>query len=174
MKSRSQSGFTLIELMITTAISAVLLLAVSSVFMVTLLGNARASIKQQISDEGKYALEQMKFILRNSVALSDSQDCLADQPTFSIVNQDSSEVQFSLATQALHIQRKEASDENFPNTGTSTALTSTAVVASNLQFSCEVLPATGQKNITVSFILAKTQDSVNLSETFSSIVQLRN
>lgn len=62
----SQPGFTLIELLVVAALTVLIMLTVTSMFMTFLITSQKASIEQRVKSEGESALSQMEFILRNS------------------------------------------------------------------------------------------------------------
>ncbi len=69
MSLQHQAGFSLIELMIVVSITVMLMLAASTIFMTFLVGNTRTTSNQLIKQEGQYAINQMEFLLRNSLEL---------------------------------------------------------------------------------------------------------
>ncbi len=71
--SQLQAGFTLIEMLVVVSLTVLLMIAASSLFMTSLIGNTKTTLEQLVKSEGEYALNQMEFLIRNSVALVDNQ-----------------------------------------------------------------------------------------------------
>lgn len=170
---KSQRGFTLIELMIVTALMVILSLTVSAMFMTFLITNARTNTKNTLKVEGSYALSQMEFLLRNSYQLvqnSDSQVCQSSMDRIRLESIDGGQTEFYLET-----------SEDPPRIASNSGvyLTSDAVMVENLQFSCTE-SYSGVRSVTIDFDLTKIVPSVTNNtneesrEHFSSVVSLRN
>jgi Tfp pilus assembly protein FimT len=67
---RSESaGFTLVELLVVTSLSVLLMLTATSVFITFMMSDARTQSIGQITEEGDYAMSQMEFLFRNAVEI---------------------------------------------------------------------------------------------------------
>ncbi len=76
-----KNGFTLIELMIVVTLTVILMLTASVLFMTFLISNNRVNSSQLIKQEGRHALQQMEFLLRNAIEIvpnSLGQECELD------------------------------------------------------------------------------------------------
>lgn len=168
-----QQGFTLIELMIVTALMVILSLTVSSMFMTFLITNARTNTKNTLKVEGSYALSQMEFLLRNSYQLvpnSDAQVCQSAMDRIRLESLDGGLTEFYLET---------AEDPARIASNSGVFLTSDAVMVQNLQFSCTE-STSGIRSVSIDFDLTKIVPSVTndsneeSTQHFSSVVSLRN
>ncbi len=91
MVNQQQTGFSLIELMIVVSLTVMLMLAASTIFLTFLVGNTRTNSSQLIKQEGQYALNQIEFLLRNSLELVPNglgQECQNDMPEISFKSLD--------------------------------------------------------------------------------------
>ena len=68
----AQAGFTLIEILVVSGLSIMLLLTISAMFMTFLVGNSSTNIRKTLNTEGNYALSQVAFILRNAIEVNTS------------------------------------------------------------------------------------------------------
>lgn len=64
LQSSKKAGFTLVELLVTTAITSIILLSASTILMTFFLSNSRTTIRRQIKSEGNRALGRIEFIAR--------------------------------------------------------------------------------------------------------------
>lgn len=80
MINQQGAGFSLIELLIVVSLTVMLMLAASTIFLTFLVGNTRISSDQIIKQEGQYALNQMEFLLRNSLELLPNNNGYKCQP----------------------------------------------------------------------------------------------
>ncbi|MEX2090985.1 MAG: prepilin-type N-terminal cleavage/methylation domain-containing protein [Candidatus Paceibacterota bacterium] len=75
---KSQSGFTIMEVLVTSAVFSIIALTVASIFVQTLALQRRASAAQKIQDNALFVLESMSRDIRVSlVADQESPDCTA-------------------------------------------------------------------------------------------------
>ena len=85
--SPKNSGFSLIELMVVMAISSLILITVSTLFITVLSTDGRTSLRRSLKAEGTQALNQMTFLLRNAKPI-DYDNCLnlqdEDEATFTL------------------------------------------------------------------------------------------
>jgi prepilin-type N-terminal cleavage/methylation domain-containing protein len=60
------SGFTLIEVLVVSGITVLLLLATTSLFVSFIIGNAKTNLRHRLKGVGDNAVERMEFLLRNA------------------------------------------------------------------------------------------------------------
>ena len=159
------AGFTLVELLITTALATFLVLTITSLFMTFLLSNSSSNTKKTIREEGTAALRGMEFLLKNSLYLS-SASCTTNMDSISLISIDRQETELTTIT--------ENSTTKIASNGA--ALTSSAVAVDNLHFDCS--ETNNQYRISIEFDLIKTvptlSENKEITETFRSTVTLRN
>lgn len=161
-----QSGFTLIELVVTVGLLSLLMITVSAMFMTTLNSNLRTQVRQQIKDEGAFILERFEFMLRNASTLSASQTCEANLSQISFVNPDGNQTTFSLDNNRI-------ASVSAVTGGNSTTypLHNASTVASGLNFDCGRNPS-GEYYVDISFNLENSDTQIE--ESFQHLVLMRN
>ena len=178
--TNNHAGFTLIELLIVTTISALLLLTVSSVLMTFMLSNNKSGSRQKVVSEGKFALSQMEFLLRNSIKLVpniNNQTCEANMDSIAFSSIDGQ------YTELLSTIDSAASEESGGDGVTKIAsmaglvnpyfLTSDAVtIDSGPSFNC--VEEGNNKYVEITFTLSKNPSNNFVPETFNSRINLRN
>ena len=81
-KSKKESGFTIIEVLVTSVIFSIIAMAVSAIFVETLSLQRRASASQKIQDNAIFVLESMSRDIRVSViANQESPNCIVSTLT---------------------------------------------------------------------------------------------
>ncbi len=150
-KPTQTAGFTLIELLVAAAITVVLMLAVSSMFITSINTATKTHARQVVKSEGAYVVNQISFFLRNSISLD---SCSANSIT--VTNSDGGSTVFRINGSSI------ASGSGL--------MTSSSVSASGLTFTCNTSSTTGEKYVMVDFTLTKG----DISEPFSSVILLRN
>ncbi len=165
MHQKKKNGFTLLELLVATTLSAVLLLAVSSVFMTFLMSSARTTIRRQVHSEGNEIRNRIEFLLRNSKVVTST--CTGGNIVpIVFTTLDGNVVEIGTdGVDSLYTKL---------GTGTATDLTTAETKASGVKFVCSEDITTKIRVVTIQFTLTKTSDGVSASETFQSIVELRN
>lgn len=158
-----QTGFTLVELLITTSLTVLLMLTITTMFMTFLIGNSKTNIRQTVKEEGLHALSQMEFIIRNARNYDASfQACTTNRSTIRVVGLDGGLTIYS------NTGGKIASN--------SARLTSDAVTLSGLNFDCS--GDTGNRQVKITFTLTKAAPTLgadsDIVESFESIVNMRN
>lgn len=163
LKKSWQSGFTLIELLVVTSLLVFLLISISALFMTFMLSASRLNTRNTVKAEGRHALNQMEFMLRNALEIStngNGQVCSTGMNRIALLSSDGFITEFSA------LDGKIASN--------SAKLTSESVqIVSGPTFDCEY-GATGDGYVRITFELRKTIPDSVISERFSSIVSLRN
>ena len=171
---KSNSGFTLIEILAATSILVMLMLAATSMLMTTVLSQARGSIRAQVKGEGSAIMQRIAYNLRNASEITSA--CTgADSSTISYKNIGSEIIYtFKEVSGTITLEDDSGSDPIVLHTG--------VVVPSELNLNCENDVGTGSKFITIGFKLTTNQEedfkregSTNtIYEEFTSSVQLRN
>jgi prepilin-type N-terminal cleavage/methylation domain-containing protein len=95
----SQTGFTLVELLIVVSLAVLLMLAASSIFMTFLLGGAKTNIEQNIKSEGEFAMSRMELMLRNAKKLTSA--CEEGMANISFESFDNLETTFEVADEKI-------------------------------------------------------------------------
>lgn len=75
----SRSGFTLIEVLVITGITVILLLSASAIFMTFLLNQSLVTQKQKIKIDGDNALKQITQVLREARTIENCAQVEADE-----------------------------------------------------------------------------------------------
>ncbi len=158
-----QAGFTLVELLITTSLTVLLMLTITTMFMTFLVGNSKTNIRKSVKEEGLHALNQMEFIIRNARYYDETFfPCAPNQSTIRIIGLDNGVTVYS--TQAGKIASNSA------------RLTSDAVTLTSLAFDCS--GDVGNRQIKIRFTLDKDAPTLNtdsnISESFEATVNMRN
>ncbi len=177
----NQRGFTLVELLVVISLTVVIMLSVTSMFLIFLVGNAKNSSVQVVKSEGEYTLNQMSFMLRNAVRLEDNGTgtaCAAQMNTLKLKSIDANSTIFSITP--------DPSDPNNNRIASNSAqfLTSpTVTVIPNADgqplFSCQQSADGSRKYVTITFTLRKGTVGVDetrdiVEQRFQSGVALRN
>ena len=63
---KTQAGFTLLEFLVVTSISVVLLATVSAFFMTFIVGSTKSAFEQKAKLEGERAMDRMTHLIRNA------------------------------------------------------------------------------------------------------------
>lgn len=158
-----QTGFTLVELLITTALTVLLMLTITTMFMTFLIGNSKTNIRKTVKEEGLHALNQMEFIIRNARNYDASfQTCTSGLSTIRVVGLDGGLTTYS--------------DTGGKIASNSSRLTSDAVTLSGLNFDCS--GDVGNRQVKITFMLTKAAPTLsadsNISESFESTINMRN
>lgn len=67
---KSQKGFTLVELLAVMAITATLLVVVSAIFIQIVQSNVRATVSNDIRENGQFMMEQLVRAIRNAESIN--------------------------------------------------------------------------------------------------------
>lgn len=165
LPNTNQTGFTLVELLITTSLTVMLMLTITTMFMTFLIGNSKTNIRKNIKEEGLTALSQMEFIMKNAYYVSSA--CPSSGPTIDITSLDGGTTTYS-----------EVEDNGiYKIASNSSILTSSAVdTQQSLNFVCT--GDTGNRQVIISFDLYKNAPTLGetseISENFETIVNMRN
>ncbi len=88
-------AFTLLELLVTTSVTALLMLGVSSLFIAFLGSAHKSKISQTLREEGQAAMQQMTRQLRSAKGID--LDCVSSDPqnSLSFINEFGEQITFS-------------------------------------------------------------------------------
>lgn len=177
MPKQSQSGYTLVELLVVTALLGMILMGVSTLFMQSLFASARNNQRQELRAEGQYAMDLMTTLIRSAKQVM---PCGADPNNteysniLTVVGADGGTTTFSLESAATG--NTQIASVSAVQNG---RLTSDAVDISSPNsydlFSCAT-NVSQQPYVTIRFI-ASQQNSISpdpLEQSFRQTVLLRN
>lgn len=170
----ANQGFTLVELVVSMGLATMLLLTVSAMFMTFLVSGAKTNLKKAVISEGGRVLNQMEFMLRNSLQLVPNTSgitCAADMDSIAFQSYDGWITQFQTVNGKIASRSADPSD---PTSFTDRSLMSDTVELSQpLQFDCSTNSTSA--SVTINFSIQKTNtDNDNSEEDFATTVQLRN
>jgi prepilin-type N-terminal cleavage/methylation domain-containing protein len=177
-----QTGFTLIEVLVVTSLTVMIMLTASALFMTFLISGAKTANLQLIKQEGDHAMNQMAFLLRNAIALHPNaavppQTCASNMTQIVLESLDGGITTLGSANDttdndATKLASSSATQSQF--------LTSSAVqIVEGPTFDCtDVADGTGSY-VTISFKLRKGTPNLDqardiVEETFTTGVSLRN
>lgn len=158
-----RKAFTLIELMVTFALLAVMMTSVGLLLTASLRAAKKGLLTAQAKTEGQYAVDVMGNMLRYAVAKS---DCTGNSVTFTPRNGDTLQTIFACGSDNIASKSAEAS----PRTSN---LTSSKVKVSGCSIECSL------NSVTIKFNIQQAGTSDLTSETVSTIhfdtnITLRN
>lgn len=172
--NQNSRGFTLIELLIVISLTVILMLSASVLFMTFLISNSKINSAQLVKQEGRYALQQMEFLLRNALEILPnglSQECETDMSEIVFYSLDG-------GTTSLGIEDDGGVNKIASNSGI--YLTSDAVtITDGPTFSCVQDSDESHPHISITFTLRKgtpglDRDRDIVEETFSTSTTLRS
>lgn len=172
--TRKPNGFTLLELLVATSLTIILLLGVSSVFMTFMLGEARTNVRRQVQSEGAEIISRMEFLLRNSRALTSCSS--GSSISFTTMDGDGTNTVVITHSYPNVKYRLDKVDPNTgaPISGAEETINPSDTVIENLSFQCSQDATTQKRVVVISFQAKKTKSGVEAKEIFKSYVQLRN
>lgn len=172
--SHQKAGFTLIELIIVVALTVIMLLTASALFMTFLISGAKVNSSQLVKYEGNYALTQIEFLLRNAIELvpnSLGNECEADMNEIKIRSIDGGET-------TIVVEDDGGVDKIASNSGI--YLTSAAVeIVDDITFDCSQNNDQSHPHINVYFTLRKGTPGIDqardiVEETFTASTTIRS
>ncbi|MFZ5376728.1 MAG: hypothetical protein ACOZAN_03630 [Patescibacteria group bacterium] len=131
IKTANQAGFTVIELLIVTLLSVMLMMAVSTVFMTFMLNSAKLSIEQSIKAEGSHTVDQIATILRNARTI---ESCTTDMVSVVVRDVDDQQLQI-YTTPSLNGEHRIAVRNLTTNT-TKNFTSADNTITPSLRFNC--------------------------------------
>lgn len=158
-----KAGFTLVELLVVSGITGLLLLTVSTMFMTVLVGRAQSSLREQVHTEGNEIIGRIEFIVRNSVSV---ENCGVPGSVFSTISGDKVFFEIPGGTTDLVMDVNAGSDRD--------VLNSASMKVTSFTLSCEEVASSNKKSVKLNFVLQHAETETTISETFTTWVQLRN
>lgn len=161
-------AFTLLELLITTSITALLMLAISSLLITFLASAYKSRLSQSLREAGNQAMNQMLEMLRNANEISSpcqSQEYLSE---ISLIN-----------TDGLSTTFREENDRIASVSGQQTFYLTQSPVAQDvdylrdLRFNCSLTPS-GKKYLSVSFTLQRGQTNSPMNNPRSAFLDFHS
>lgn len=174
-----QQGFTLIEMVVSIAIIAVVGVALTQVFIATIRTNTKTELLKDVKQNGELALETMTRLIQNAKEITSA--CSIDgtsSTSLTVVGKDSGEttLECSLDGTTTRVASVSAQGTAYLTSGNVT-LGGGSCAASTLAFTC--FGAAGiPTSVTITFDLAQLgnpgQAFEQASETFQTSVSMRN
>jgi len=164
MAMKYNAGFTLLELIMVVALTAMISVGVTHSFVTTLRGSNHATQLSYVKEEGDYAITTFERAIRNSKSVITCTPSMSELRVqdFSIPP---NTFRYFLMAGRLRI------DETIAGVTTTRTLTSDRVTISNLAFNCIRAGARSGDVVTISFAIRGPGIT---NETFSTKVMLRN
>lgn len=171
----NHNGFTLVELLVSTAILGIILVGVSTLFMQSLTASARNNQRQELRSEGQFAIDVMSTIIRNAKLIEpcgSSPSTPITSSEITVVGVDNLTSVFNLAQNPITKNMQIASNSSIPQDARITSDT-TEIIANNL-FTCAT-NSNQQPYVTIRFTASK-QNSLDqtLEQSFRHTVVTRN
>ena len=168
---KKQAAFTLLELLVTTAVSALMMIAVTSLFITFLNTSYKSKISQRLREDGNNAMIEMISQIRSSGEVTSLCNDGVEMESISFIGLD------GLTTTFVEDEDKIASSSAEHGTFYLTDTTEGADRLSNLIFNC-YNSDDGARYISIAFTLKSGFGETNSITTsilnFSSGVALRN
>ncbi len=161
----AQAGFTLLEVVVATAITVIMMIAATGLFLATLRTNTKDNQVTSVKTDGDYAISQIEFLLRNAVSIVPN----PATPTAPSCTSGMQSITFKLIDGGITtlgssnglIASKSAA------VASTAYLTSPATTLSDLTFDCSQAGTNYGTYVTVSFSLSKDETNSNLPNTLT-------
>ncbi len=172
----SQAGFTLLEVVVATTITVIMMIAATGLFLSTIRSNSKGTQVSEVKTEGDYALSQIEFLLRNAISVvqnpQSNTDPICENNMDSISFKEIDGGITTLGSVNSLIASKSAT------AATASYLTTPATVLSNLKFDCSQAGTNYGTYVTASFSLSKDDTAANtpttLTQDFKTGVAIRS
>ncbi len=167
LKLKNQKGFTLIEILVVTSLTVILMMSATALFLNFMASSSRTNYIQEVKAEGKTVMEHVTFLLRNTKNVK-------------VCNTGLTEITFTNLDNYNTTLKME--DDRIASTSTATDtfyLSSVATSVSNLNFDCykNNMEKGQYVQVTFNLSLGDTDDDDPLgsfTQNFSQGVLLRN
>lgn len=159
--NQNQKGFTVVEIIIVSGLSIMLMLTMSSLFMTFMIGNATTNMRKTVYSDGNYAINQMSFLIRNAISIT----CTGSKVTLTSID---------MLETIFEKNGDRIASASAVHPGGSLNLTSEEVEVTSFSFTC---PAPGDaKYIGIDFQLRHKGSSgaSTVTEDFKTQVLVRN
>ncbi|CAN5311412.1 hypothetical protein BH10PAT2_BH10PAT2_2170 [soil metagenome] len=171
-----QAGFTLLEVVVATAITVIMMIAASGLFLATLRTNTKDSQVTAIKTDGDYAISQIEFLLRNAVSVipdplsPTSPSCVNGMSSITFKEVDGGITTLSSSNGLIASRSAVQASPAY--------LTTPSTTLSGLQFDCSQAGTNYGTYVTVSFSLDKDEANSNqpntLTQQFQTSVNVRS
>lgn len=164
-------GFTLLEIVVSLGILAMLGLVLTQSFVSSIRTNSKGDITQEVVQNGNFAVERISRMILNAAEISSS--CTIEGVTssdFSFTNRDGGVTTLSCVTDS-GVSRLASSSGQAVSYLTSDALTLGSTCDGALEFTCELIGDTTKK-IYMTFSLSQKNATAGVFETSSSPFEL--
>lgn len=171
-------GFTLIEIVITVGIVAIMSIVLTQVFISTLVTNTKNEVVREVKQNGDFVLDNMVRLLQNSRKVVTTCDLTGTtSSTLSILNPDGGTTTFECRSDS-GVLRIASTSANVPAyLSTSNVTLTGANCDAAISFTCSAAPD-GTQSVKVSFTIAQKGSSPKSyekdSSTFGTTITLRN
>ncbi len=168
-KRPNQEGFTLLEVVVATAITVIMMIAASGLFLATVRTNTKDSQLSSVKTDGDYALSQMEFLLRNAIAVVPNPltpvapSCTLAMPSISFKLLDGGITTLQTTNSLIASKSSTAALPVY--------LSTPATTLTNLNFDCSQAGTNYGTYVTVSFTLSKNEANSNLPNTITQSFQ---
>ena len=159
LKNKKESGFTIIEVLVTSLIFSVIAITVSSIFVQTLSLQRRASAAQKIQDNAMFVLESISREIRVSV-IDDQESTNCSLDTLTVTHPDKGAVVYRLNNGV--IEKSQGGGGFVPISGTDVSF---------LRFSFCVIGSLSNDNKTPRVTILTTVQNVSGKETLEVNLQ---
>ncbi len=174
-----KSGFTLLEMVVSMAIVALLAVVLSQIFSVVLRTNAKTEVSKDMKQNGELALESMVRMIQRAQRITTTCDALGTtSQSLTLISDDNGETTFGCVEegQAMRLASSSASSTTYL-TSSNVTLGGTTCIESTLEFVC--FGAAGlPSSVTISFQLSgagmSAQSFEQSSESFQTTATMRN
>ncbi len=176
-RHHKKAGFSLIEVLVSTALLVLLLMTATTMMMTFLVSNAKTSIRHTVKGEGSFALAKMEHLIRNAETIT-TPNCTQDGANNAAITMKNFD---DTNTYTLAISSSGGTNQiSYQNTVTlsSELFTSTNADVTNFNLKCYGTDSQNRR-IEILFDLTRTVVSVQantnpITENFRSVVQVRN
>ena len=174
-----QAGFTLLEMVVSIAIVALVATVLSQVFISTLRTNTKTEILKDMKQNGELALENMVRMIQNAQDITSTCESTGtSSQTITLLNPDGKETSLGCIVDATITRLASTSAEGTEYlTSSNVTAGGTTCAGSSIEFLCKggagVAPS-----VTISFQLAQSGTAVGVfeqsSESFQTSANMRN
>ncbi len=173
MRTRNiQDGFTLLEMLVSVAIIAMISVVLSQVFISTIRTNAKTEILKEVKQNGDLAVDTLTRMVQNATSVT----CPTTK-SLAIVNPDGNTTTIGCALDGTVTRLASASATTVYLSSGDVTLGGTDCASSTLQFTCTAVAGLPSQ-VTLSFSLAQKgtpgDQFERASETFQTSVSMRN
>ncbi len=178
-RTRKESGFTLLEMVVSLAIVAVVSVVLSQVFIATLRTNTKTEILKDTKQTGEIALETMVRLIQNAKSVTTTCDYAGTtSQSIVLINTDDGQTTLACVLDGTTTRLASTSAEGVQYLTTlNVTMGGTSCATSTLEFMCKG-GAGVPSSVTVSFQLAQSGVAAGVfeqsSETFQTTAGMRN